>query len=537
MVKLISSKYRLSFALSAILSVMALFPSCSEDTEYVRTGTESTPHGHGIVFSIRPVLDGITSTRAMSGTRTTETDSLTIAESPFSDGVSTRGAFNGLTLLENDNFNEQVKELTVYAIKDGDSTPFYDGVVLENDGNGNFDYKDAGQAKDWPDDGKAITFYVATSGVLSCSGTTVTTNVSTDSDQLYFKSEGLTSGVVDVQLKHLCGLVYFQATGTVPDGVVLDSYTSDFTEGKWVFVKPGSHSVRIRGYYDNLKLDLIRGEYQVGDSHWDKVIKILFNKSAGNVTVEPGMKYNVTFNKGNISVMTEYIGTLADGDVDMGTSVKWCSKNLGADTPTDYGDYYAWGETTPRTGSSWYYDYDSDCPYWGSGTSYLTSKWSKYTGTLVSRDDYSSTGSVDGKKTLEASDDAATVQLGSPYRMPTSYEFYSLRNNNSFYFARTGRTTNHGSTSQSGYTSNNGISLVLANSSNKNCIIFPEAGFRTLDDYNAYTGNYWSSSLYEDSPYFSMMMSFHFSADYTYFFNWSEFGSRCYGYSVRPVRP
>ena len=29
----------------------------------------------------------------------------------------------------------------------------------------------------------------------------------------------------------------------------------------------------------------------------------------------------------------------------MGLSVKWATCNVGADTPEDYGDYFAWGET------------------------------------------------------------------------------------------------------------------------------------------------------------------------------------------------
>lgn len=524
MVKLISSEYRLSFALSAILSVMALFPSCSEDTEYVLTGTESTPHGHGIVFSIRPVLDGITSTRAMSGTRTTETDSLTIAESPFSDGVSTRGTFNGLTLLENDNFNEQVKELTVYAIKDGDSTPFYDGVVLENDGNGNFDYKDAGQAKDWPDDGKAITFYVATSGVLSCSGTTVTTNVSTDSDQLYFKSEGLTSGVVDVQLEHLCGLVYFQATGTVPDGVVLDSYSSDFTEGKWVFVKPGSHSVRIRGYYDNLKLDLIRGEYQVGDSHWDKVIKIPFNKSAGSVTVEAGMKYNVTFNKGNISVMTEYIGTLADGDVDMGTSVKWCSKNLGAESPAEYGDYFAWAQTVP-----------------GGNSQPANVYMRKYGAYVTSSNNYTKYNPTDGLRALESVDDAATQILGEAYRTPDVVEFQNLMEVCSQTYVITGRTTSHGSTDQNDY-STVSSGNVLSNKTSKNCIYLPLSGHAGYGFYGWTIGNKDEEGIYmckgirpDSNDSYRSFHTFNFNQGYTFGRTGYNRDSECD--SVRPVRP
>ena len=35
--------------------------------------------------------------------------------------------------------------------------------------------------------------------------------------------------------------------------------------------------------------------------------------------------------------------------VDLGLSVKWATCNVGADSPEDYGDYFAWGETEPKS--------------------------------------------------------------------------------------------------------------------------------------------------------------------------------------------
>jgi hypothetical protein len=39
--------------------------------------------------------------------------------------------------------------------------------------------------------------------------------------------------------------------------------------------------------------------------------------------------------------------------VDLGLSVKWATCNVGADKPEDYGDYYAWGETEPKSEYTW----------------------------------------------------------------------------------------------------------------------------------------------------------------------------------------
>ena len=39
--------------------------------------------------------------------------------------------------------------------------------------------------------------------------------------------------------------------------------------------------------------------------------------------------------------------------VDLGLSVKWATCNVGAEKPEDYGDYFAWGETKPKTQYDW----------------------------------------------------------------------------------------------------------------------------------------------------------------------------------------
>lgn len=71
--------------------------------------------------------------------------------------------------------------------------------------------------------------------------------------------------------------------------------------------------------------------------------------------------------------------------VDLGLSVKWATFNVGATSPEDYGDYFAWGETEPKETYSW-----------------ATYKW----GTSSNLTKYNTT---DGKTILEPADDAATV--------------------------------------------------------------------------------------------------------------------------------
>ena len=49
----------------------------------------------------------------------------------------------------------------------------------------------------------------------------------------------------------------------------------------------------------------------------------------------------------NINAQSPATGTINGHDyVDLGLSVKWATCNVGADKPEDYGNYYAWGDTT-----------------------------------------------------------------------------------------------------------------------------------------------------------------------------------------------
>ncbi len=82
--------------------------------------------------------------------------------------------------------------------------------------------------------------------------------------------------------------------------------------------------------------------------------------------------------------------------VDLGLSVKWATCNVGATNPEDYGDYFAWGETTTKS------TYDWSTYKWCNGSD----------NTLTKYNTSSSNGPVDNKTQLELSDDAAGVNWG-----------------------------------------------------------------------------------------------------------------------------
>ena len=101
-----------------------------------------------------------------------------------------------------------------------------------------------------------------------------------------------------------------------------------------------------------------------------------------------------------------------------GKKVLFCTKNVGADSETDYGDYFAWGATEP-----WYSSKDPT----------VTWKEGKTAGYVQANAPYYKNGSyikyTKANAVLEPSDDAAHVNMGSDWYMPTHEEWKALNNN------------------------------------------------------------------------------------------------------------
>ena len=189
-------------------------------------------------------------------------------------------------------------------------------------------------------------------------------------------------------------------------------------------------------------------------------------------------------------------------DLGLPSGLKWATCNVGADSPEDYGDYFAWGETQPKD----YYDW-STYKYCNGSSTTMTKYCTK-----------SSYGTVDNKTTLELTDDAAHVNWGGNWRMPTTAEQEELMSSSNCTWT---------------WTTQNGVNGYKVTSVvNRNSIFLPAAGYRYddgLDDAGS-TGDYWSSSLYTNNNN---------SAYYVYFnssyVDWGNYGSRYAGRTVRAV--
>ena len=122
--------------------------------------------------------------------------------------------------------------------------------------------------------------------------------------------------------------------------------------------------------------------------------------------------------------------------VDLGLSVYWCSCNVGAESPEEYGDYFAWGETKPKN------DYSKET------YSYYDSNTAQYTGI--------------GANIAGSEYDAATVDLGSDWRMPTQKEILELAEKCTFE-----------------WTQINGVNGFKVTGENGNSIFIPSSGYIT----------------------------------------------------------
>ena len=191
------------------------------------------------------------------------------------------------------------------------------------------------------------------------------------------------------------------------------------------------------------------------------------------------------------------------GYVDLGlpSGTRWATCNVGASSPTAYGDYFAWGETTPKD----YYDW-STYRYCNGSSSTLT----KYCNDAY----YGNNGFTDNLTTLEPSDDVATANWGAGWRMPTYDELNELKNNCTVT-----------------WTTQNGVNGRLFTGPNGNSIFLPASGMRNDSElYSAGSyGYYWSSSLGTDYTDYAWRLYFD-SGDYGVISNY-----RSYGFTVRPV--
>lgn len=185
---------------------------------------------------------------------------------------------------------------------------------------------------------------------------------------------------------------------------------------------------------------------------------------------------------------SDLVENSATNAIDMGVSVKWADKNVGASRPEIYGAYYAWGGTWKKSEYSWFtYDFSND----NNGYEF----W-KYN----TKESY---GYIDSIIVLEEQDDVASQLLGKKWRIPTAEEWQELIDNCSW---KSGKLNN--------------IYGMYVTASNGNTIFLPAAGHK-YDGMRYYSEgsycDYWSSTLNSEYPREAVgMRNGHIHNDYRY---------------------
>ena len=178
--------------------------------------------------------------------------------------------------------------------------------------------------------------------------------------------------------------------------------------------------------------------------------------------------YNILLNLPQVE--HEYV------DLGLPSGTLWAKTNVGASSPEDYGDYFAWGETTPKE------NYDLTTYKWFAIINENVYHLTKYGVKSYLYNEF-----VDGKTVLDSEDDAATANWGAGWCMPSKDQYEEL-----YLYCRKSWTTCNGVKGMLFESLNTGASLFL-----------PAGGCRCEEElYNPSlydvekSGWYWTCELY-----------------------------------------
>ena len=227
----------------------------------------------------------------------------------------------------------------------------------------------------------------------------------------------------------------------------------------------------------------------------------------GNVTIKsPALDGGQSVIPVHAQVISDDITEHEYVDLGLPSGTLWATCNIGASAPEECGDYFAWGETTPKVYYGW-----STYKWFATGAS--------QTGFMKYCCD-SSAGYfdfADGKTELNPADDAATMNWGPNWQMPSDDQLNELDESCSWQ-----------------WTQRNGVNGYLVTGPNGKTMFLPLTGFYVGSSRvrAGFDGEYWSRTLFTE--YYSSSR-----ACYLTFYDedWYWFATaRFYGLPVRPVR-
>ena len=330
------------------------------------------------------------------------------------------------------------------------------------------------------------------------------------------------NGAVAFDMQHMGALVMLQANldeAKTLTGVTLKANAEVFTTTGTMDLSVVNPSIAAKTTTSTLSLPL--NDFTISASETSTIYFMMAPANLLGETLEVTLsdekgsyiKYEVAgknFVAGTAYAYALIDGALMDGEktevlipqyaVDLGlpSGTFWADRNVGADAPEAYGDYFAYGETEPKDVYGW------NSYKWCYGSKNTQHKYCT-SGTY---------GIVDGKTMLEPDDDAAYVNMGSEWCIPTSAEWVELFDN-----------------CIQNWTIQNGVGgRKLISKHNGNSIFLPAAWYSGGGSNSTTLGVYWSSSLNEENSSQASALYFHSGVWYC-----SYNRDRYIGQSVRAV--
>ncbi len=238
--------------------------------------------------------------------------------------------------------------------------------------------------------------------------------------------------------------------------------------------------------------------------------KVVLHKTGGQrIECSVSQLDSITFEDDGFIIVDEHEWV----DLGLPSGTLWATCNVGANSPEEYGNYFAWGETEPKEEYIW--ETYTHC----EGDYNVLTKY-------CIDNSYGYNGFTDGLTELLPEDDAATTNWGSGWKMPSLDQLSELIN--STYTIRT-------------LTEQNGVKgLQIKSRTNGESVFLPEAGFvQGRNPLAGFSGYYWSRSLgtrgYTDEGGLLSFYSYGSDDDSSNYIG-TSCSVRYTGHSIRPVR-
>ena len=296
------------------------------------------------------------------------------------------------------------------------------------------------------------------------------------------------------------GITFKNCSITYPVG----AYIGETEYGAFIYDGNGHipDEIRISRNGGGLKGD-VNGDGEVTIADVNAVVSVILGHGVnGMADVNGDDEVTIADVNAVISIILNPATAAGHEYVDLGlpSGTLWATCNLGANTPEQYGDYFAWGETAPKEVYTW-----------------ETYKWCNGTWDSLTKYNFQNYyGTVDNKKELEPADDAAQANWGLSWQMPTKAQQDELHEHCSWQ-----------------WTTMNGVNGYLGTGPSGKTLFLPAAGYKdgTRIVSEGEFGYYWSHSLYYGMSLYAYNHLF-FSGSSP---GWDK-QERSFGLSIRPVR-